>query len=85
MPLRDWFGHHHSHDTRVELALILVLENQEKIMAAIDDLKAAVAKLQTDIDALLAKPAPTPGTSDADIAAVTEQVSAIDAKVVAAP
>jgi len=58
-----------------------ILRNQETQMAAIDDLNAAVATLQTDVTALLAKPA---GTPDAAIQAVTANVTALDATVKAA-
>jgi len=54
-----------------------ILENQEKQMAALDDLKAAVAKLSTDVNAFIA--ANTGGASDAELAALTAQVNAIDA------
>jgi chromosome segregation ATPase len=58
----------------------LILSNQEKTMAAIDDLKAAIADLATEladnnaeIEALLTKIS-TPGTSDADIAAAVADI-----------
>lgn len=48
----------------------------------IDDLNAAVAKLETDVEALLAS---TPvSTGDTDLAPVIAAVQAIDAQVVAA-
>lgn len=51
----------------------------EKIMAQIDDLNAAIAKLQTDVNTLLAKePVPT------DLTAPIAAVNAIDAQVEAA-
>lgn len=61
--------------------LYIVLRNQEEIMAAIDTLTANVAKLATDVDLLLAKPA---GVPEAQVQAVADIVGAIDAKVVAA-
>lgn len=60
-----------------------ILANQVRIMAAIDDLNAASAKLQTDVGTLLANQ-PAPGTPDAAIEAVTAQLTALDAQVVAA-
>lgn len=47
-------------------------------MAAIDDLNAAVAKLQTDVTALIA------ATKPVDLAPVITAVNALDATVVAA-
>lgn len=60
-----------------------ILLNQAKTMAAIDDLNAASAKLQTDVSTLIANQ-PAPGTSDTAIEAVTAQLTALDAQVVAA-
>lgn len=63
-----------------------ILHLLEKIMPAIDDLKAAIADLSAQIDTnnaeietLLTKIA-TPGTSDADIQAATQQIRDIIAK-----
>lgn len=55
----------------------LILERQEKQMAALDDLKVAVAKLSTDVNDFIA--ANTGGATDADLTALTAQVNAIDA------
>lgn len=59
---------------------------EKTIMAAIDDLKAAIADLSTQIDTnnaeietLLTK-ITTPGTSDADIAAAVQSIRDITAK-----
>lgn len=87
----DLFAHHH-HKTdapyasapayAIELRHILglILTNQEKIMPAIDDLKAAIADLTSElsdnnaeIEALLGK-ITTPGTSDADVAAAVQSI-----------
>ena len=58
-----------------------IIENQEKIMGDVSKLTAAVTKLSTDVDALLA----AQGASDqAAIDAQTTAVTAVDAKVVAA-
>lgn len=51
------------------------------LMSKFDDLKSSVATLQADVTTLLSQPA---GTSDADIQAVTDSVTAIDAQVKAA-
>ena len=51
-------------------------------MAAIDDLTAAVTKLNTDVDALIA--AKATGVPAAQVEAQTQAIAAIDAKVVAA-
>ena len=85
--------------SRVEHLLKQLLHNQERTMAAIDDLKAAIADLatqlaanNTEIDALLTK-ITTPGTSDADIAAAVQSIrdlttankAEVDKAVAAAP
>ena len=85
------FGHHrHREDDPIVTApgwaqelyfmALHIIENQEKTMAAIDDLKAAIADLATEltannaeIDALLTKIG-TPGTSDADVAAAVASI-----------
>lgn len=84
MTLKNRFGHHLTDDEVIGMALFVILQQQEVSMAAIDDLKALATKLQADVDALLARPAPVPGTSDADITAVTAQLQGVDDKVVAA-
>lgn len=53
----------------------------ERIMAAIDNLTVNVAKLSTDVDTLLAKPA---GVPEAQVQAAADAVAAVDAKIVAA-
>jgi hypothetical protein len=58
----------------------LIISNQEKQMAAIDDLNAAVTQLTTDVDALIA----AQGTPDSAIEPVVANVNALDAQVKAA-
>ena len=84
MELSHRFGHR-DHARLVELALIFIIEQQETLMAAIDDLKTALADLTqavtdntTEIDLLITK-ITTPGTSDADIAAATTQITNLSA------
>lgn len=85
------FGKHHHNDDNpladansVEIELfflgVAILTELEKIMPAIDDLKAVIADLRTEllennaeIEALLVKMT-TPGTSDADIAAAVADI-----------
>ena len=57
-----------------------ILENQETMMAAVDDLKSAIADLTTEltannaeIETLLTK-ITAPGTSDADVAAAVASI-----------
>jgi hypothetical protein len=50
---------------------------QEKIMSVLTDLQASVAKLSTDVAALVAEN--NTGASDADLAALKTQIDAIDA------
>ena len=57
-----------------------ILENQETMMAALDDLKSAIADLTTEltannaeIETLLTK-ITAPGTSDADVAAAVASI-----------
>ena len=47
-------------------------------MAAIDDANAALAQLNTDVQALIAKQG---GTSDAQIQQLTQNIQALDAQV----
>jgi len=54
-----------------------ILENQEKTMAVLDDVKAKVAKLKTDVEAFIA--ANSGGASDADLQALGASVDEIDA------
>lgn len=61
--------------------VIVLLVRQGRLMDNTDALTAAVAKLQTDVDTLLAKP---PASVQPAIDAATAAVDAIDAKVVAA-
>lgn len=75
------FPEHWNSDQIIRFALAEILINQEKQMAAIDDLNAAVTQLSTDVAALIAKPE---GTSDAQIEAVVTSVNALDAQVKAA-
>jgi len=49
-------------------------------MSALSDLQDAVKKLDSDVDAFIA--ANTAGATDADLAALKDQVAAIDAKLV---
>lgn len=48
-------------------------------MSALTDLQAAVSKLSSDVDAFIA--ANSGGASDADLAAITSAITAIDVKV----
>jgi hypothetical protein len=84
------FGHHHHHHYgdqhgsevppwAAELK-DLIISNQEAIMAALDELKAAIADLATElndnnaeIEVLLGK-ITAPGVSDADIAAAVQSI-----------
>jgi hypothetical protein len=59
----------------------LILTNQEKQMAAIDNLNANVAKLQTDVNTFIAS---QQSGSEAAIQAAADAVAAIDTEVVAA-
>lgn len=61
----------------------LIEQLEEKIMAALDDLKAAIADLATEladnnaeIEVLLGK-ITAPGTSDADVAAAVAQIRSL--------
>lgn len=56
-----------------------ILNNQEGLMSALTDLQAAVTKLSTDVNAFIA--ANSGGATDAELQALTAQVSAIDAVV----
>jgi predicted nucleic acid-binding Zn-ribbon protein len=64
--------------------LDLILKEQQKIMAAIDDLKKSVADLNTsfsnELDAISTKLS-SGGTSDADVEAVVAQIDALKEKV----
>lgn len=64
--------------------LYKILQNQESEMAEIDNLNTNVAKLSTDVDALLAKAPPATGVDPAAVQAAADAVAAVDAKVVAA-
>lgn len=61
-----------------------IIKNQETQMAELDNLNSNVAKLSTDVDALLARPVPPAGVDPAAVQAAADAVAAIDAKVVAA-
>lgn len=58
-----------------------ILENQRKIMAAIDNANANLAQLKTDVEALLAKPA---GIPEAEVQAIADAIAALDVSVKAA-
>lgn len=58
----------------------IIRKQQEEIMSKLDDVKAKLAKLSTDVDAFIA--ANTGGASDADLDALGGAVDAIDAKLV---
>lgn len=82
----DCFPPHWGHEeiTAHALAEILenqhtILENQENQMSKLTDLQADVAKLGTDVDAFIA--ANSGGASDADLAALSASIQAIDAKI----
>lgn len=55
-----------------------ILVNQEKEMAALDNAKAALAQLTTDVQALLSKPF---GVAEADVQALADQITALDAQI----
>lgn len=57
-----------------------ILVNQEKQMAAIDNLNTNVAKLKTDVETLIAA---NSANSEAAIQAAADTVAAVDAEVVA--
>ena len=61
--------------------LARLTEMESSIMAAIDDLNTAVAKLSSDVDALIALQAQ--GDQTPAIQAATDAVNAVDAKVTA--
>jgi hypothetical protein len=68
---------------RIERKVDLILKRESLLMAAIDDLKAAVAALAsavtdgiTEIEALLAKIS-NPASTDADVAAAAAQIASI--------
>jgi hypothetical protein len=54
-----------------------ILDQQEKQMSALTDLQAAVTKLDTDVKAFVT--ANSGGATDAQLAALTASVDAIDA------
>lgn len=58
-----------------------ILVNQEKQMAAIENLTANLTKLKTDVDALVASKT---AATEAAIQTAADAVAAIDAEVVAA-
>lgn len=63
--------------------LVLVLDQQEKQMAAIDDLNTAVAGLVSAVETFIAKQPPA-GTPDSAIEAAVSTINAEAAKVTAA-
>jgi hypothetical protein len=59
-----------------------IIRNQEKIMADLSRLNAAVADLSAKVDAMNAKPAPVPPVDQqSEVDAVTSAVEAIAAKI----
>lgn len=84
-PMRSDHEHDHNPHPATNSYLLReierILHREKLIMAALDDLKANVAKLSADVDALLAKPA---GVPEAEVQAQADAVAAVDAKVVAA-
>lgn len=56
-----------------------IIQYQENIMSKLDDVKAKLAKLNSDVDAFIA--ANTGGASDADLDALGAAIDAVDAKV----
>src|SRR5450631_1153369 len=77
----DFLKHQYSHET--PRWALTIIANQERIMAAIDDLKAALADLATElasnnaeIETLLTK-ITAPQTSDADVAAAVAQIRSL--------
>lgn len=55
-----------------------ILVNQEKEMAALDNAKAALAKLGTDVQTLISKPN---GVAESEVQALADTVNAIDQQV----
>ena len=68
----------------IQTQLGLILANQGKTMAAIDDLKAAIASLVTeavtDLESVIAKLGTTPPDDTAALQALTQQASDATAK-----
>ena len=62
--------------------LYTMLSKQENIMAVLDTAQANLAALQTDVAALLARPAG--GVPEADVQAIADAIAALDATVKAA-
>jgi outer membrane murein-binding lipoprotein Lpp len=78
---REFCKAHEKHSGHSDRELLyIILKSQENLMSAIDTLNANVAKLSTDVDALLAKPA---GVPEAAVQTAADAVAAIDAKVTA--
>ncbi len=65
-----------------KLLLYTVLSAQERQMAAIDDAKAHLTEVQSDVQTLLAKPAG--GVPEADVQAIADALATLDAQVKAA-
>lgn len=59
--------------------LYTMLTKQENIMAAIDDARTALSSLQSDVSTLLARPAG--GVPEADVQAIADAITALDATV----
>lgn len=63
----------------IRYLLYTMLSKQENIMAALDSAQANLAALQTDVAALLARPAG--GVPEADVQAIADAIAALDATV----
>lgn len=74
--LKWWFGLEQL--DRILTQNQILFERQEMIMAAIDNLNANLAKLKTDVEALLARQT---SASEAQIQAAADAVAALDAEV----
>lgn len=59
--------------------LYQILINQERQMSALANAQAALAQLQTDVTALVNKPAT--GVSEADVQALADGMTALDASI----
>lgn len=82
-----WDTHHdHAQYERTVIQLLFDIRQQEEtLMSATTDLQAAVAKIQTDVTALLAAQSTQAGAVAAtDAEAATAALTALDAQVVAA-
>lgn len=61
--------------------LYQILINQELQMSALANAQAALAQLKADVEAFINKPAPPSGVAEADVQALADAVTALDAEV----